>query len=454
METNVIYCGDNTEVMGRYIPSNCIDLVYADPPFFSNKSYEIIWGDGYELRAFEDRWKGGINNYIAWMRPRLRQCHRVLKATGSMYLHCDWHAGHYLKVLMDKIFGENNLVNNIIWKRTSAHSGSGTVRKYGAIHDSILFYAKTDDYVFDPQYVPYDKEYVEKYYRYQDEDGRRWTSSDLMAKGIRHGESGKPWRGIDPNERGNHWKFTVSKLDELAKEGRIYFPKKPGGVPRYKRYLDEMSGQLLQDIWTDITPVQAHSKERLGYPTQKPEELLERIIKASSNPMDVVLDPFCGCGTTLAVAHKLKRRWIGIDVSPTACKLMGNRLRKKHAKYKVVGLPRTAEELKALQPFEFQNWVFEKLHGRVNPKKIGDLGIDGWVELDVPTQVKQSENVGRDVVDKFETAIRRYGKKKGVIVAFSFTKGAYEEVARVKLSDEMTRLDIKLKTVEEILETT
>lgn len=154
------------------------------------------------------------------------------------------------------------------------------------------------------------------------------------------------------------------------------------------------------------------------------------------------------------VADKLKRRWIGIDVSPTACKLMGTRLRKKHAKYKVIGLPRTIEELQALQPFEFQNWVFEKLHGRVNPRKIGDMGIDGWVELDVPTQVKQSENVGRDVVDRFETAIRRYGKKKGVIVAFSFTRGAYDEVARVDLLDDMNRLDIKLKTVEEILKET
>jgi len=305
--------------------------------------------------------------------------------------------------------------------------------------------------------VPYDEDYVKKYYRYKDKDGRRWTSSDLMAAGIRHGESGKPWRGIDPNKRGNHWKFTVSKLDELAKEGRIYFPKKVGGVPRYKRYLDEMKGLLLQDIWMDIPPVQAHAKERLGYPTQKPTKLLERILKASSNPMDIVLDPFCGCGTTLVAAHKLGRRWIGIDVSPTACKLMVKRMRKlkvKISQKNITGLPRTVEELKTLQPFEFQNWVFEKLHGRVNPRKIGDMGIDGWVELDVPTQVKQSDNVGRNVVDNFETAIRRFGKKKGVIVAFSFTKGAYEEVARVKLLDEMRRLEIKLKTVEEILKET
>jgi DNA modification methylase len=450
MDTNVIYCGDNTEVMRRYINDNSIDLIYADPPFFSNKAYEVLWGDGYELRAFEDRWKGGINNYIAWMEPKLRECHRVLKDTGSMYLHCDWHASHHLKVLMDRIFGEK-LVNEIIWKRTSAHTGEGKIRSFGIVHDVILFYSKSDSYIFNPQYMPYDKEYTEKFYRHKDKDGRRWTSSDLMAAGIRHGDSGKPWRGVDPNKRGNHWKFTVQKLDELAEEGRIYFPKKVGGVPRYKRYLDEMQGQLLQDIWTDIPPVSSHAKERQGYPTQKPEALLERIVNTSSNPMDIVLDPFCGCGTTLVVANKLGRRWIGIDVSPTACKLMGKRLRKYHAKYTIVGLPRTVTELHALQPFEFQNWVFEKLHGRVNPKKIGDLGIDGWIELDVPVQVKQSENVGREVVDKFETAIRRFGKKKGVIVAFSFTRNAYDEVARVKMVDEMRKLEIKLKTVEEIL---
>jgi DNA modification methylase len=450
METNTIYCGDNAEVMRRDILDNSIDLIYADPPFFSNKPYEVLWGNGYELRAFEDRWKGGIENYVAWMEPKLRECHRVLKNTGSMYLHCDWHAGHRLQVLMDKIFGER-LVNEIIWKRTSAHTGEGIIKSYGTVHDVILFYTKTDNYTFNPQHMPYDKNYVEKFYRNVDKDGRRWTSSDLMAAGIRHGESGKPWRGIDPNKRGNHWKFTIAKLEELAKEGRIYFPKKAGGVPRYKRYLDEMKGQLLQDIWVDILPIQAHSKERLGYPTQKPEQLLKRIVSVSSNPMDVVLDPFCGCGTTLVVAQKLGRRWIGIDVSPTACKLMGTRLRKLHTQYTVIGLPKTVEELRALQPFEFQNWVFEKLHGRVNPRKIGDFGIDGWIELDVPTQVKQSEDIGRNVVDNFETAIRRMGKKKGVIVAFSFGSGANEEAARAHNEE---GLEIKLKTVEEVLKET
>jgi len=353
-----------------------------------------------------------------------------------------------LKKLMDQIFGENRLVNDIIWKRTAAHSGEGVIKKYGTVHDNILFYAKTDDYTFNPQFMPYSKEYVEKFYNHVDEDGRRWLSRDLTGAGIRHGETGKPWRGINPTKIGRHWAFPVSKLEQIAKEGKIYFPKKVGGIPRYKQYLDESKGVLLQDIWTDVSVISSHAKERLGYPTQKPEALLERIINTSSNPMDIVLDPFCGCGTTLVVAYRLKRRWIGVDISPTACNLMGQRLRKLHAKYKIVGLPKTIEELRALQPFDFQNWVFEKLHGRVNPRKVGDYGIDGWVELDVPLQVKQSEGVGRNVVDNFETSIRRHGKTKGVIVAFSFGSGAYEEVARAKNEE---GLEIRLKTVEEIL---
>jgi DNA methylase len=277
-----------------------------------------------------------------------------------------------------------------------------------------------------------------------------------MASGIRHGESGKPWRGIDPASRGNHWKYTIQKLDELDKAGRIHFPKKTGGVPRYKRYLDEMPGILLQDIWTDISPISSHSKERDGYPTQKPLTLLSRIITVSSNPDSIVLDPFCGCGTTIVAAHESKRRWIGIDVSPTACKLMRRKMEKISGhKVEIINLPQTIEELKQLHHFEFQNWVFEKLHGRVNLRKVGDLGIDGWVNLNTPTQIKQSEHVGREKVDLFETAIERfYGnavkEKEGVIVGFSFTKDAFDEIARAQLHKNMR---IKLITVREILNT-
>lgn len=446
-QTNTIYCGDNLDVLSRF-PENSVDLIYADPPFFTEQPYEILWKNGYERRQFEDRWAGGIENYVKWMEPRLHDCHRVLKNTGSMYLHCDWHAGHRLQVAMDKIF-HGHLINDIIWKRTAAHSGEGQTKKFGTIHDNILFYSKTDDYTFNPEYKPYSEAYLTDFFKNVDPDGRRWLSRDLTAAGIRHGESGKPWHGIDVTAKGTHWKFQISRLDELVKEGRIYFPKKRGGVPRYKQYLDESKGVLLQDIWIDINPIQAHAKERQGYPTQKPLALLERIVKASSNPTDIILDPFCGCGTTLIAAQKLGRRWIGIDVSPTACKLMRKRLRAEfRIDAEIIGMPKNVSELRALQPFEFQNWVFERLHGRVNPKKIADMGIDGYVELDVPVQVKQSEGVGRPVVDSFETALRRVGKKRGVIVAFSFGSGAVEEVARVKNNED---LEIRLMTVEEIL---
>jgi DNA modification methylase len=401
METNTIYCGDNIEVMKHYIPDNSVDLIYADPPFFSNKYYEVLWGDGYELRSFEDRWKGGINNYIAWMEPRIRECQRVLKETGSFYLHCDWHANSYLRILLDTIFGENKFRNEIVWHYRRWPTGNQQFQKN---HDTIYFYTKSDKgiHTFNPQYVEPTEETL-----------KRWGKQ----------------------------------------KQRVTFDKKGQRKPT-QELKEKSQGVLMPDVWT-ISIIAPVAKERLGYPTQKPEALLERIITVSSNPFDIVLDPFCGCGTTLAVAHRLGRRWIGIDVSPTACKLMAKRMRKIGVKEPtIIGLPRSVEELKALQPFEFQNWVFEKLHGRVNPRKVGDLGIDGWVELDVPTQVKQSENVGRVVVDRFETAIRRFGKRSGVIVAFSFTRDAYDEVARVHLLDDLNRLDIKLKTVEEILKET
>jgi DNA modification methylase len=405
METNAIYCGDNNEVMRRDILENSVDLIYADPPFFSNKHYEILWGDGYELRSFEDRWKGGIQNYIAWMEPRLRECQRVLKETGSLYLHCDYHASHYLKVMMDKIFGESKFRNEIIW-----FYGPKASQKYPTFqekHDTIFLYTKSDKFTFNQML----QEYSEA------------TLAERRTRFKSHDERGR-------------YRMTTRRDSQGKKyRAKVYLH---GGVP-------------MPDVW-DIPIINATSKERLGYPTQKPEALLERIITASSNPMDIVLDPFCGCGTTIAVAHRSGRRWIGIDVSPTACKLMEKRMRKLSAKdFKMIGLPKTVEDLRALQPFEFQNWVFEKLHGRVNPRKVGDYGIDGWIELDVPTQVKQSEDVGRNVVDNFETAIRRMKKTKGVIVALSFGKGAYEEVARVKNEE---GLEIKLKTVEEILKET
>jgi hypothetical protein len=237
-------------------------------------------------------------------------------------------------------------------------------------------------------------------------------------------------------------------MKELYKQGRI-IQKKPGNVPRYKRYLDEGKGVELQDIWIDIKPV-SNSKEDLGYPTQKPELLLERIINTSSNPMDIVLDPFCGCGTAIAVAHKLKRRWIGVDISPTACELMTNRMRLLGARdLAVMDMPMTEQELRKLDHLEFQNWVVRRLFGRMSRTKSSDMGIDGYTFEGDPIQVKQSDDVGRNVIDNFQTALRRANSKEGAIVAFSFGRGAYEEIARCKLRD---GLEIKAIKIKDLLE--
>jgi len=441
---NTIYCGDCKDVLDKF-PDGCVDLIYLDPPFFSNRRYEVIWGDGYELRAFEDRWKGGINNYVSWLMERLTCCYRVLKKAGSLYVHLDHHASHYVKVELDKLFGEKLFINEIVWQRQVAkHSDAKQGAKhYGRLHDVILLYAKSEDYVWNQQYLPFSQDYVEKFYRLvEPETGRRYQLTAIDGPG--GGAKGNPryeFLGVT-----RYWRYSRETMERLYKEGRIVQTKK-GNVPRYKRYLDEMQGVPLQDIWDDVKPVST-SKESLGFPTQKPELLLDRIIKTSSNPMDIVLDPFCGCGTAIAMAHKLKRRWIGIDVSPTACNLMAKRMRGIGATPQPMGMPMTEDELRKLEPFEFQNWVVQRLFGRISSRKTSDMGIDGYTFEGNPVQVKQSDDVGRNVVDNFETALRRRGAKKGVIVAFGFGKGAYEEIARAKLHD---KLEIELVKVADLI---
>ena len=408
MEINSIYEGDNIEVLSKF-PSESVDLIYLDPPFFSNRHYEVIWKDGAELRAFQDRWQGGIEHYISWMEPRLRECHRVLKKDGSIFLHCDWHANAHLKILMEKIFGENNFINEIIW----CYSHGGRSKKtFGRKHDTIFWYSKSNDYYFDEKAV------------------RLPMKSGLTSFG------GK------------------LRIDKDGRQYRLVYGTKnaEGKTKYYKYYLDE--GKIPEDYWTDINSIQASDPERLGYPTQKPVALLERLIKVSSKEGDIVLDPFCGCGTTLAASQKLARRWIGIDISPTACKLMVKRLKTQfgvnpHLVKGNVDL----KYVKKLPPFEFQNWVVvDKFLGNVSKTKSGDMGIDGLtpqITGGFPIQVKQSEDVGRNVIDNFETAMRRLNKKKGYIVAFSFGKGAVEEVARLKNQENIT---IILRTVQELLD--
>ncbi len=426
---NTLFYGDNLPILREHVPDESVDLIYLDPPFNSNRSYNVLFKDesGQEaeaqITAFEDTWHWnaatertyheivqnapprvaqmigalrefvGTNQmmaYLVMMAARLVELHRVLKPAGSLYLHCDPTASHYLKIVLDTIFGPENFVNEIVWKRTSAHSSA---QKYGPVHDAILFYSKSSSFVWRQQYQPFDDEYVASHYRSTDENGRNYTLSDLTAAGTRKGSSGMPWRGFDPAAKGNHWKYTIERLDELDAAGKIYWPKKVGGWPRYIRYLDEVKGVPAQDVWVDIDPINAQAQERLGYPTQKPLALLERIIQASSNEGDVVLDPFCGCGTAVAAAHKLNRRWIGIDVTHLSISLMKYRLKdmfglKEKQDYEVIGEPQdlaSARHLAKQDRYQFQWWALSLIGakplggeaGSKTGKKGSDKGIDG-----------------------------------------------------------------------------
>jgi DNA modification methylase len=318
MKTNAIYEGDNLEILKKF-NSNSIDLIYADPPFSSNKSYKVYGKDNDDVRSFEDKWKNGVRGYIKWIKPRLVECKRILKDTGSIYLHCDDHANAYIRILMDDIFGENNFKNEIIWQRTHAHGGGR--RGFGRVHDTILFYSKTNKFVFNRKHVPYSEGYIKKFFRYSEPDGRKYQT--VTPTGAGETKNNYEWKGKMP-PKGRHWAYTKEKMEMLEKEGKIVYSK--NGLPRVKQYLYEKEGTLLKDIWTDINVIHSLSKERQQYPTQKPLLLLERIIECSSNVGEVVLDPFCGCGTTLAAAQKLKRKWIGIDSNTAACNLMQKRM--------------------------------------------------------------------------------------------------------------------------------
>lgn len=372
---NKLYFGDNLEIL-RELDDARVHLICTDPPFNSGRDYNAFIGDSLaQKKAFTDTWtwdtatqdaradiehraytsdtykaldnclKGydlvlqnavsgsnaAMRAYLAFMGPRLAEMHRVLTPTGSIYLHCDPTASHYLKGVMDAIFGVGNFRNEIIWQRTSAHNDG---KQYGRVHDTILFYSKSSKTVWNPVYTEHDPEYVKRKYKYEDERGL-YRVDNLYAPGVtQKGESGRPWRGVDPSAVGNHWRaprreswpegvvppenyesFSVhEKLEALDANGLIYWPPR-GKVPGFKRYLSTTKGNRVHDVITDINPLARASKERLGYPTQKPLALYERLITASSNEGDIVLDPFCGCGTTIDAAHTLKRQWMGIDIT-------------------------------------------------------------------------------------------------------------------------------------------
>jgi site-specific DNA-methyltransferase (adenine-specific) len=329
--------------------------------------------------------------YLVMMTVRLVELHRVLKPTGSLYLHCDPTASHYLKVVLDTIFGVQNFRNEIVWKRTSAHSSA---KKYGSVHDILFFYTKSDSFTWNPQYAPYENEYIETFFDSVDENGKRYKRADLTGAGISKGPSGNIWKGIDVTAKGRHWMYVPDTLNELDKQGKIHWPQKEGGVPRLKQYPEDMPGVPLQDVWNNISPIHNLASERLGYPTQKPQELLERIIQASSNPGDVVLDPFCGCGTAVAAAQALGRQWIGIDITHLAVALIKYRILDAFpdAKFDIIGEPGTlsaARQLANDDRHQFEWWALSLVQARPSGgesgsrqgKKGADRGVDGIISI-------------------------------------------------------------------------
>ena len=475
LDTRVVYCGDNLEQLAK-LPAQCVDLIYIDPPFNSNRNYEVFWGETKEKRAFEDR-HASTQAYIEYMRPRCVELARVLKKTGSFYYHCDWHASHYVKVMLDVILGENNFVNEIVWKRSDAKSDVGQGAKHlGRVHDSIFYYSGGGETTFHPAFTPLPESTVENWYKHVEEGtGRRFNKADVTGPG---GEAkGCPvfeWKGIT-----RAWRFSKANMERLESEGRLVYSKT--GMVYQKRYLDESKGVALSTWWGDIDMLRGINAggERLGYPTQKPLALLDRIIQLSSNPNDIVLDAFCGCGTALVAAQNLGRQWIGIDISPTACRVMAKRLRdvcrlpenenlwRAGRGFVVRDLPWTVEKLRALPPFEFENWAVIALGGIPNKVQVGDMGVDGRIfpvgtkpaDKDsmfaddwFPIQVKQMDKVGRPDIDAFQAVMLREGengRQRGFFVAFGYSRDAEQECAAFH---KRTGRIIKLLTVQEILD--
>jgi len=475
LDTRVIYCGDNLEQLAK-LPDACVDLIYIDPPFNSNRNYEIFWPETSEKRRFDDRHES-TKAYIDYMRPRCEQLARVLKKTGSFYYHCDWHASHQVRVMLDQIFGESNFQSEIIWKRATAKSLA--FKGYPNNHDTIFYYSGGQDFTWNRPFLEYDldnlDEKTEAKYCHRDPDGRRYTLGDLTNP--------NPDRPNLTYEFLGHkkvWRWTKERMQEAYEIGIVVQPS-PGAVPRVKRYLDEQEGKSLDDVWTDIPPINSQAQERLGYPTQKPVALLDRIVRASSNENDIVLDAFCGCGTALVAAQLLKRQWIGIDISPTACRVMAKRLKDKRVcglpededlwaigrGFIVRDLPWSEEKLRAIPPFEFENWAVIALGGRKNKAQVGDKGIDGRIypvgvtpreagagelaleESWYPIQVKQMDKAGRPDMDAFETAMRRAARTKGFFVSFDYSEDAEREVTRFWKEEQRT---IILLTVKELLD--
>jgi len=468
---NTLYYGDNLDIMHEHISTASVDLVYLDPPFNSNRTYNVLFQDESgkdsesQITAFEDTWHWGrdaeatyhaliteggdrvatmidamrtfiganeIMAYLVMMAARLVELHRALKPTGSLYLHCDPTASHYLKIILDTIFGPERFINEIVWKRTTTHSDA---KRWSPVSDTLLFYAKSAEFTWNPQYTIHDPEYVADKYRHDDHDGRGLYQLDNMTSPNPRPNMIYEWKGHTSPPFG--WRYSTETMTKLDAEGRIWYPASKDKRPRLKRYLDESPGRVHDNIWLDIPPLNSQAAERLGYPTQKPLALLERIIGASSNPGDVVLDPFCGCGTAIAAAQKLGRAWIGIDITHLSIALQKYRLAAMFPgiTFKVIGEPEdigAARQLALDDRYQFQWWALSLVkakplggqEGSKAGKKGSDKGIDGVINfLDggastlqrIIVQVKSGKVKSGDIRDLVGT-VQRENAAIGVFI--------------------------------------
>lgn len=499
---NQLYFGDNLDVLREHIKDDSVDLIYLDPPFNSNANYNLLFKEhsipsDAQAEAFRDTWGWGeaaalayeetlqtgtdaalllralrswlgesaMMAYLTMMSVRLIELRRVLKPSGSIYLHCDPTASHYLKLLLDAIFGLDRFQNEVVWKRHSAHSSA---KRYGPVHDILLFFSKGEKFTWTNPRMGYSTEYLDKYYKYDDGDGRLYWRNSLTAAGVRNGSSGQIWRSYNPTAQGSHWKFTVENLEALDDAGKIYWPP-GGGWPQIKRYRDELKGRAVSDLWDDIDKINPAGNERLGYPTQKPLALLERIIGASSKPDDMILDPFCGCGTSIEAAERLGRHWTGIDVTHYAVTLIEKRLaRYPQTSYDVHGRPLDlagARDLARRDKYQFQWWAAWLLGAQTYESKRGaDRGIDANIYFAngpfghgrIIVSVKGGDNVSPVMVRELSGVVQREDATMGVLVVLAEpTKAMLSDAAAAGFVDKSAhgRLPrIQIATISDLLD--
>lgn len=480
---NTLYYGDNLAIL-RERPSDSVDLIYLDPPFNSNATYNVLFKapDGHQsqaqIEAFDDTWhwtsaaeqafdevvqsgnsdaatmliamrqflrENDLMAYLAMMAVRLIELRRVLKPTGSLYLHCDPTASHYLKILLDAVFGKEHFRNEITWKRTGAHSDSKT---WSRVADKLYFYTKGEKFTWNVPFEAHADDYLDSHYGAVDEHGRRFQLTSILSPSPRPNMMYE-WKGFPSPPMG--WRFSKKTMAEHDDNGLIWYPKKADGSfdtgkrPRFIRFLDEQKGNVVTTIWTDIAPVNARAQERLGYPTQKPVALLERILAASSNEGDVILDPFCGCGTTLHAAAKLKRRWIGIDITHLAIGLIRRRLKEAFPRmtFDTVGVPKDlggAQALALQDKYEFQKWALSMIEAQPykGGKKGGDGGIDGYLYFKPDgkktekaiVSVKGGQSLNPAMVKDPIVTVEQEGAKMGVFLMLETpTKGMIAQAA-------------------------